>query len=90
MRILAGDDWVTDDEPRTGAEDMTVRTMLVRSSNVGVSLLAQEVIGAQRFAEGVDKFGIGHTTGIDYPGESAGIVTSYENYTGATLGAMDA
>ena len=88
VRILAGDDWVTDDEPRTGAEDMTVRTMLVRSSNVGVSLLAQEVIGAQRFAEGVDKFGIGHTTGIDYPGESAGIVTSYENYTGATLGAM--
>ena len=88
VRILAGDDWVTDDEPRTGAEDMTVRTMLVRSSNVGVSLLAQEAIGAQRFAEGVDKFGIGHTTGIDYPGEATGIVTSYENYTGATLGAM--
>jgi cell division protein FtsI (penicillin-binding protein 3) len=88
MQILAGDDWVTDDDVRSGAEDMTVRTMLVRSSNVGVSLLAQEVIGAQRFAEGVDKFGIGHTTGIDYPGEATGIVTSYENYTGATLGAM--
>ena len=88
VQILAGDDWVTDDEARSGAEDMTVRTMLVRSSNVGVSLLAQEVIGAQRFAEGVDKFGIGHATGIDYPGEATGIVTSYENYTGATLGAM--
>ncbi|MCI6275015.1 MAG: penicillin-binding protein 2 [Coriobacteriaceae bacterium] len=88
LRILAGDDWVTDDEPRGGAEAMTVRTMLVRSSNVGVSLLSQEVIGGERFAKGVDGFGIGHATGIDYPGESEGIVTGYEDYTGATLGAM--
>lgn len=86
--IQVGDDKVTDDEPRSTAADMTVREMMRRSSNVGMALLVQDVIGQDRFSEWVDRFGIGHLTGIDYPGESAGIVKPLEQYDGSTAGSM--
>ena len=86
--IQVGDDKVTDDEPRSTAADMTVREMMRRSSNVGMALLVQDVIGQDRFSEWVDRFGIGHPTGIDYPGESAGIVKPLEQYDGSTAGSM--
>ena len=86
--IQVGDDTVTDDDSRDYTMDMTIREMLRRSSNVAMAYLVQEVIGAKVFSEGVDAFGIGHKTGIDYPGEVEGIVKAYEDYDGSTAGSM--
>ena len=86
--IQVGDDTVTDDDSRDYTMDMTIREMLRRSSNVAMAYLVQEVIGAKVFSEGVDAFGIGHKTGIDYPGEAEGIVKAYEDYDGSTAGSM--
>lgn len=86
--LLVGDDYVTDDDGRDYDMDMTVREILRRSSNPGAALLGQEVIGAERFSEGVAKFGIGQLTGLDYPGESTGIVKSLDEYDGSTCGQM--
>ena len=36
----------------------------------------------------VDKWGIGHSSGVDFPGESLGIVKERDQYDGATLGSM--
>ena len=83
-----GDDYVSDDDNRDYTMDMTVREMMRRSSNAAMSMLVTEVIGAERFAEGIDRYGIGHLTGIDFPGEIAGIVRSLEEYDGATAGSM--
>ncbi len=89
VSVKVGDDYVYDtDDARDYTMDMTVREMLRRSSNVAMSTLAQDVIGATTFAAGVDKFGIGHTTGIDFPGEAAGIVRPLSKYDGSTLGSM--
>lgn len=87
-RYTLGDNYVQDDDGRDYAEDMTVRYMLQHSSNPAMALLANEVIGPKRFAEGVEKFRIGQKTGIDFPGETTGIVKSYDEYDGTTAGYM--
>ena len=68
--------------------NMSIREMLRRSSNAGTALVTQDVIGAKNFAQGIDRFGIGQVTGIDYPGEVPGIVKAHGQYDGASLGSM--
>jgi cell division protein FtsI (penicillin-binding protein 3) len=43
------------------------------SSNIGAAKIAL-ALGARRFGEGMAAFGLGHRTGIDLPGEAAGII----------------
>ena len=86
--ILVGNHYVTDDDNRDYTMDMTVREMMRRSSNAAMSLLVQEVIGAQRFSDGVARYGIGTKTGIDFPGEVEGIVKTPEEFDGGTAGSM--
>lgn len=85
--VKVGDDIVKDDDGRDYTMDMSLTEILRRSSNTG-AILVGRADGADKFAEGVEKFGIGSKTGIDYPGEVAGLVTKRSEYTGTTLGAM--
>ncbi|HIY78942.1 MAG TPA: penicillin-binding protein 2 [Candidatus Olsenella excrementavium] len=87
-QVLVGDDYVTDVDGRDYTMDMSVRDMLVKSSNTAMAQLVQDVIGAEAFSEGVERYGIGKATGIDFPGEVDGIVRSLEEYDGATAGSM--
>ena len=87
-RVKVGDDYVTDVDNRDYTMDMSVKEMLARSSNTAMAQLVQDVIGAESFAEGVERFGIGQVTGIDFPGESAGIVRTIGEYDGSTAGSM--
>ncbi|WP_455139130.1 peptidoglycan D,D-transpeptidase FtsI family protein [Thermophilibacter sp.] len=87
-RVLVGNDYVTDSDGRDYTMDMSVTTMMVRSSNTAMAQLEQDVIGNETFAAGVERYGIGQLTGIDYPGEVAGIVRSLDEYDGATGGSM--
>ena len=82
-----GDDTVTDADKRDYDMTMDVREMMRRSSNVGFVLVGRK-IGADDFAAYVDKWGIGHSSGVDFPGESLGIVKKRDQYDGATLGSM--
>ena len=52
---------------------MTVSEILSRSSNVGAITLAERLT-RHRLVHWISRFGFGHLTGIDFPGESAGIV----------------
>ncbi len=54
-------------------ERMTLTGVLVESSNVGTIMAAQK-IGGPALYEMLDRFGIGHKTGIGLPGESKGIL----------------
>ncbi len=83
-----GDDLVHDDDERGYDMYMTLREIMRRSSNTGMALVAQDEIGPDVFAEGVEAFGIGHLTGIDYPGEVEGIVKARDEYDGSSLGSM--
>ncbi|MFC4602150.1 peptidoglycan D,D-transpeptidase FtsI family protein [Rhodococcus kronopolitis] len=55
-----------------------------KSSNVGTLMLAQRV-GEDRFAQMLDKFGLGQRTEVGLPGESAGDVPSRDQWSGGTF-----
>ena len=86
--VQVGDDMVGDDDDRYYDMNMTLREILRRSSNTGAALVAQDHIGADAFAVGVEAFGIGQLTGIDYPGEVTGIVKARNEYDGSSVGSM--
>jgi cell division protein FtsI/penicillin-binding protein 2 len=62
---------------------MSVAEILARSSNVGAITLAK-MLGHERLLSWVSRFGFGHETGIDFPGESSGILPSY--WSGSSIG----
>lgn len=53
--------------------DLTVAEVMAKSSNVGAIKIGL-ALGGQRLRGVIDAFGFGRPTGIDLPGESAGIV----------------
>jgi len=82
--IQVADRKIHDAEPR-GTETMTTDEILSRSSNVGVVTIA-EALGRDRISEWIKRFGFGRPTGIDYPGESRGIVLPPDRWSGSTIG----
>jgi cell division protein FtsI (penicillin-binding protein 3) len=77
--IKAGDKVVTDahdHEPK----NWTVTGILAKSSNVGAIMLAREV-GDQKLEHYLRAFGLGKKTGIELPGESAGILQDSADWT---------
>jgi cell division protein FtsI (penicillin-binding protein 3) len=84
--IHVADRVIKDAHPR-GTERLTVDQILSYSSNVGTITLAEK-LGSQRLSEWISRFGFGHKTGIDFPGESKGIVPSLERWSGSTIGTL--
>ncbi|HSK15102.1 MAG TPA: penicillin-binding protein 2 [Gaiellaceae bacterium] len=82
--IQVADRVIHDAVPR-GAQTMTVHDILARSSNVGVITLAH-LLQRQKIAQWTRRFGFGRKTGIDYPGETRGIVLPPEEWSGSTIG----
>ncbi len=84
--IQVADKVIHDAEPR-GTETMTVGEILARSSNVGAVTLARRV-GATDLSTWISRFGFGHETGIDFPGESPGIVLPRNKWYGSAVGTI--
>jgi cell division protein FtsI/penicillin-binding protein 2 len=70
-----------------GTQRMTVKQILSESSNVGTITVAQK-LGAGELSSWVERFGFGRQTGIDYPGESPGLVLPLEEWSGSTIGTV--
>ena len=83
-KIPIADRVIHDALPR-GTQTMTVAEILSRSSNVGVVTLAQQ-LQREGLSEWIRRFGFGRKTGIDFPGESRGIVLRPEEWSGSTIG----
>jgi cell division protein FtsI (penicillin-binding protein 3) len=77
--IRAGDTVVTDAHDHAPI-DFTVTGILAKSSNVGAIMLARQV-GDEKLEEYLRAFGIGSKTGIELPGESAGILEDSADWT---------
>jgi cell division protein FtsI (penicillin-binding protein 3) len=75
---------IHDAEPR-GTVTYSVAQILAHSSNVGAITLAK-LLGKDRLASWISRFGFGRSTGIDFPGESPGIVLPKEEWSGSTIG----
>jgi cell division protein FtsI/penicillin-binding protein 2 len=83
-QIQVADRKIHDAEPR-GTETMSVHQILSRSSNVGVVTIA-EALGKERIARWIELFGFGRRTGIEFPGETQGIVVPPARWSGSTIG----
>jgi cell division protein FtsI/penicillin-binding protein 2 len=60
--------------------DLSVKDVLVKSSNVGAAKLALTV-GEQKFYEYIRRFGFGERTGIELPGEISGLIRSPQSWS---------
>ncbi len=76
-------DRVIHDAELRGTETMSVAQILQRSSNVGAITIAK-LLGKQRLLYWIERFGFGKPTGIDFPGEVAGLLPSH--WWGSTIG----
>jgi len=59
-------------------EHFTLAGVLAKSSNIG-TILASESIGEKKLYSYLQKFGIGQTTGMNFPGESTGKLPDINN-----------
>ena len=82
--IQVADRRIHDAEPR-GTETMSVSQILSRSSNVGAITLAQRLT-QHKLVQWISRFGFGRRTGIDFPGESEGIVLAEKRWSGSSIG----
>jgi cell division protein FtsI/penicillin-binding protein 2 len=64
-----------------------VREIVEYSSNIGTITIAQR-LGEGRLADWIDRFGFGSPTGIDFPGESSGLVLPLDEWSGSTIGTV--
>jgi cell division protein FtsI (penicillin-binding protein 3) len=64
-----------------GLIDMNVRSILSESSNIG-TIMAAEKISPQRLHNYLAGFGFGTRTGLNYPGESRGILAAASKWRG--------
>src|SRR5947209_1203418 len=60
--------------------ELSVRDILVKSSNIGAAKLALSV-GDQKFYEYIRRFGFGERTGVELPGEIRGIIRPPQSWS---------
>jgi cell division protein FtsI/penicillin-binding protein 2 len=82
--LQVADRQITDAHAR-GAVSLSVAQILAQSSNIGAVRIGQR-LGPTRFDKWVRRFGFGASTGIDLPGEQAGIVLRPSHYSGSSIG----
>lgn len=63
---------------------LTLKSIIAKSSNIGSIRIAQ-TLGPKRFYKYIRKFGFGKKTGIDLPGESAGLLARQSKWSGLSL-----
>jgi len=66
---------------------LSMADVLAHSSNIGAIQIGLKV-GDQQLYRYVRKFGFGRKTGIELPGESAGILRKVENWTPTSIGSV--
>ncbi len=75
---------IHDAEPAKHVDSLSLSDIIKFSSNVGAAQVASR-IGKTVLAEYIHQFGFGRPTGIDLPGEAAGIIRPVSQWLGPSL-----
>ena len=81
MRV---DQFTIHDSHAHGVETMTLADIIAQSSNIGIAKVGG-LVGETTFASYLNRFGYGQGTGLDFPGESDGIVPALSNWSASSL-----
>jgi cell division protein FtsI (penicillin-binding protein 3) len=81
-----GDYLIHDSHPH-GVMRMTLGDIVAESSNIGAVKVADR-LGAPALATYLSRFGLGHATGIGFPGESNGIMLPLDQWSDTSLATM--
>lgn len=73
----------TDDHPMPKS-DLTFTEVIAYSSNIGTIKTAQ-ALGKEALSAYIGKIGLGKTTGVDFPGENAGVVLDLDKWSLTSL-----
>jgi cell division protein FtsI (penicillin-binding protein 3) len=68
-----------------GAETMTASDILDQSSNIGTIEIASD-LGENRLLAQISNLGFGKPTGLNFPGESQGLIPGASAWTGSSIG----
>ncbi|WP_461003885.1 peptidoglycan D,D-transpeptidase FtsI family protein, partial [Streptomonospora sediminis] len=68
-------------------QQLTLNGILAQSSNVGTIKVGKQ-LGAEKLYSYLSKFGFGEPTGLDLPGENAGILTDPDDWWGTQLASV--
>ncbi|HVM41848.1 MAG TPA: penicillin-binding protein 2, partial [Acidimicrobiia bacterium] len=85
-KLPVADHVFSDHDPHP-TEAWTVRRILVESSNVG-SILIGRSLGKERLDGYLRKFGFGAKTGIEFPGETAGLLLDPDDWSPTSHGTV--
>jgi cell division protein FtsI (penicillin-binding protein 3) len=72
-QILAGGQWIHDSESHPAGTRYTIAGIVANSSNVGMAQVARTITPAIQY-QYLRAFGLGQYTGLNLPGESAGLL----------------
>ncbi len=67
-----------------GTLHLTLAGIMAKSSNIG-TILAAERIGGRALFDYLQRFGIGEKTGLNFPGESRGILRDYSDWSATSF-----
>lgn len=82
-RMLVADHVFSDHDPHPTA-NWSVTEIMAQSSNIGAIKLGQK-LGKDRLDSYLRDFGFGAPSGLDFPGESSGLLLDPDKYSGTSL-----
>lgn len=77
---LTVDGYTITDSHSRASQDMSVTDIIAESSNVGISLVAQDLTFS-RLYDYIQQYQLCQKTGVDYPGEASGSVAARDKWT---------
>ncbi|WP_241156425.1 MULTISPECIES: penicillin-binding protein 2 [unclassified Adlercreutzia] len=81
--FIQADEYEISDAHARGDVTMTLREILNKSSNVGISLAINKV-GFEKLHDAIVRFGLNEATGVDYPGEASGLMQDFDEWARIT------
>ncbi|MHC4076219.1 MAG: peptidoglycan D,D-transpeptidase FtsI family protein [Planctomycetota bacterium] len=64
--------------------NLSIREIIIKSSNIGMAKIGQKT-GAEKLYQGLKFFGFGQKTGVELPGEAAGVLRPVDEWTGYSV-----
>ncbi len=77
---LEVDEYVITDSHEREAQEMDTSKIMADSSNIGMSLIGKD-LGWEKFYNYIQTYLVTDKTGVDYPGENSGSISSWKNWS---------